>query len=104
MRAEVGWGLNPRVEFAKPVNDGGLDPPTRGGGWGAGYPSEPATGIPSRGEGPRPLPPAVGPSVVNKIAPKASKGYVGSEALCARLLRPGVHGWHHRLTRDRAIP
>src|SRR5438876_8295222 len=24
---EVGWGLNPRVEFAKPLNDGGLDPP-----------------------------------------------------------------------------
>ncbi len=61
MLVEKGWGLNPRVEFAKPLNDGGLDPPTEGGGWGAGYPSETATGIPPRGEGPGPFTPAMGP-------------------------------------------
>jgi hypothetical protein len=36
MRAEVGWGLNPRVEFAKPLNDGGLDPPPEVGDGGLG--------------------------------------------------------------------
>ena len=36
MLVEVGWGLNPRVEFAKPLNDGRLDPPPEVGDGGLG--------------------------------------------------------------------